>query len=463
MSTQAVAYCTSKKLNCCPPAQVILCVPSSLTVSGKASIEATLSYAFPTTSSCFGCSYQYTFEYDDSQLIDQSVPLTTASISGVICRDCFTIWVEQSLSLGLTGWSTDAIGNFTQDEDSAGAITFSDSQGLIRQDTFDGADNKSIAIAGGGEASITRGAFIETFGNEAPGVNAGDINLNVGNVAGATIKVSGSIIHSVTSFILAPNTVDGADTYSTSLCGGGTVDVIRGAFVTCYGNEAVGADAGDLYLSCGNVAGATIQISGNVVHTGSFTYHDNPFLIVADSVDGADTSAIAISGGGAVSTARGGTAIFRGNESATAEKGYASLYSGNIANSKVLLGLGIASSVIEFQNASSGAMWTVNNSGQIIQDVTNGGDIVFGKATSAFQLQSGANGRTGTFTMNGATPVVVSNTSLAAGDMITIEQDTPAGTPGPWNLTARTNGASFTVTGTAADTSGMRYTLTQIN
>jgi len=107
--------------------------------------------------------------------------------------------------------------------------------------------------------------------------------------------------------------------------------------------------------------------------------------------------------------------------------------------------------------------WRVNAAGNLNNDATNGGSIAFTKATTGIELQSGANGRTGTFTINGATPVTVNNTSLAAGDQIIITRDTPAGTPGAFNLTTRTNGASFVVTGTASDTSGMRYSLVRIN
>lgn len=97
------------------------------------------------------------------------------------------------------------------------------------------------------------------------------------------------------------------------------------------------------------------------------------------------------------------------------------------------------------------------------KDLTAAGNLIFSALASGIQLQSGANGRTGTFTANGATPVVVGNTSLAAGDMIIVSRDTPAGTPGAWNITARTNGTSFTFTGTASDTSGFRYWLVRVN
>lgn len=84
-------------------------------------------------------------------------------------------------------------------------------------------------------------------------------------------------------------------------------------------------------------------------------------------------------------------------------------------------------------------------------------------ATAGIQLLAGSNGRTGTFTLNGATPVVISNTSLTANDQIIITRDTIGGTPLDFHLTARTNGTGFSVTGTATDTSGMRYSLIRIN
>lgn len=67
----------------------------------------------------------------------------------------------------------------------------------------------------------------------------------------------------------------------------------------------------------------------------------------------------------------------------------------------------------------------------------------------------------GTFTLNGATPVTVSNTSLAATHSILITLVTVGGTVSP-NLPAiktRTNGTGFTVAGTAADTSIYSYKL----
>lgn len=292
------------------------------------------------------------------------------------------------------------------------------------------------------------------------------------------------------------------------------------------------------------------SVSSAATVAASIEYTDNPFLIYADTNDGFDSKAMTVSGGGADSVARGGYSGWYGNEHGSFP-GYSTTFSGVIANSKIVEQLGVASALIEWRNATGGAMWTMNNSGDLIQNGTNGGNIVFSEASgnilsdattkivnigggtsisdaagayislfgnthagqpgdldlnsgnvanadiiyrvnngtgshkfvvagteqfygtaagivfqqaqSSIQLQSGANGRTGTFTLNGATPVVVGNTSLAAQDMIIITRDTEAGTPAPFNMTARVNGTSFSVTGTAGDTSPMRYALIRVN
>lgn len=64
----------------------------------------------------------------------------------------------------------------------------------------------------------------------------------------------------------------------------------------------------------------------------------------------------------------------------------------------------------------------------------------------------------GTFTLNGATNVVVANTNLQAGDQIIYTIVTPGGTVGTYPVVKlRTNGTSFAVAGTAADTSVYAY------
>jgi len=70
----------------------------------------------------------------------------------------------------------------------------------------------------------------------------------------------------------------------------------------------------------------------------------------------------------------------------------------------------------------------------------------------------GAPGLTGTFTMNGATQVVVANANLQAGDTVVFMLRTPGGTVGAYpSIKTRTNGTGFNVAGTASDTSVYEY------
>ena len=70
-------------------------------------------------------------------------------------------------------------------------------------------------------------------------------------------------------------------------------------------------------------------------------------------------------------------------------------------------------------------------------------------------------GRSGTVTLNGATPVAVTNKLVTANSVIIFTVKTPAGTVSPSapNVQTITPGSGFTVSGTALDTSVYNYTI----
>jgi hypothetical protein len=72
-------------------------------------------------------------------------------------------------------------------------------------------------------------------------------------------------------------------------------------------------------------------------------------------------------------------------------------------------------------------------------------------------VATGTNSCAGTLTLNGATPVVVSTSAVTTNSIILLTRQTVAGTPATFNITAKTPGASFTVTGVALDTSTVGY------
>lgn len=94
---------------------------------------------------------------------------------------------------------------------------------------------------------------------------------------------------------------------------------------------------------------------------------------------------------------------------------------------------------------------------------TNGtlsGTLTFSAAASGPILKQGANGRVGTFVLNGSTPVTVSNTSVAVTDAIIISLNTVGGVVGvPPSVATITAATGFTVAGTAADTSTYNYAI----
>lgn len=94
-------------------------------------------------------------------------------------------------------------------------------------------------------------------------------------------------------------------------------------------------------------------------------------------------------------------------------------------------------------------------------DQTFAGNNIFSVAASGPTLKRGANGRVGTFTANGATPVTVTNSSVAVTDTIIISLNTVGGT-GPVIqpfVATITAGVGFTTAANTGDISVYNYCL----
>ena len=88
------------------------------------------------------------------------------------------------------------------------------------------------------------------------------------------------------------------------------------------------------------------------------------------------------------------------------------------------------------------------------------GSITFSTIGGGIILKQGTNGKVGTFTLNGATPVAVGNTSIAITDAIVISLNTVGGTVGVQpHIPTITADTGFTVVGTASDTSVYNYAI----
>lgn len=107
MATREVQYSSYQRISCagCIPANVILCVPaeaidqSAYEDAGltKTTIEAQLTDLEVVKATCStGKKYKYTFEYDDSLLIDGRI-LACQDIQGVVCRGCLTKYIDEQV------------------------------------------------------------------------------------------------------------------------------------------------------------------------------------------------------------------------------------------------------------------------------------------------------------------------------------------------------------------------------
>lgn len=111
-------------------------------------------------------------------------------------------------------------------------------------------------------------------------------------------------------------------------------------------------------------------------------------------------------------------------------------------------------------NASTGTGATVLAVSPTLTTPAIAGNLTQTVAGGTLVLKQGSNGKCGTFVANGATPVVISNSSIAITDCILISLNTIGGTVGVQpHVSAISAGVSFTVTCTVLDTSTYNYAI----
>jgi hypothetical protein len=115
-----------------------------------------------------------------------------------------------------------------------------------------------------------------------------------------------------------------------------------------------------------------------------------------------------------------------------------------------------------FQSVKGGT-WSTSDvgaagsfSGNVTETLVGSGFVQKASSTGA--------GRAGTFTLNGATTVTVTNTTVVNTDIISISMNTPAGTVGAQPIVRFIQaGTAFAVLGTASDTSLYNYSIIGVN
>jgi hypothetical protein len=272
--------------------------------------------------------------------------------------------------------------------------------GTIRssRDT-DGTDDDILQLTAGGSSTMsgTRGAYIQLEGADVGAANAGgDINI-VGGVGAASTAGNYPII------TIRNDTADGSDWGQVCIGGGGTCNAaistgIRGGEIRVYGNETPSI-GGNVELLTGNGGYLSfwtgdndsaltrerwrVPVDANNVNAdlafgpGGATANG---AIRALTNDGSDAGTLYLCGGGGLnalcaSTTRGAYIALQGDDVGGAGAG---------GGMTLEAGTG-TTGTIKFNTAGL-ARWAVDASGNLAQDATNGGNIVFGKpSTGIFQ------------------------------------------------------------------------------
>lgn len=121
--------------------------------------------------------------------------------------------------------------------------------------------------------------------------------------------------------------------------------------------------------------------------------------------------------------------------------------------------------IATFTSAKPGVWFSDSGTGGAFGAITatsisDSGNLTFTTIGVGVVQKSGTNAKAGTFVLNGATPVTVSNTSIAITDAIVISLNTVGGTVGVQPHVATITAATgFTVVGTASDTSTYNYSI----
>lgn len=134
-----------------------------------------------------------------------------------------------------------------------------------------GSKIKTLYLTGGDASGASAGATISLQGGDVGGSGTGgDIDFKTADNSSAELRfytdgekrwsvaAAGALEFHKSNATFRAGTDDGSDDYAISLCGGGGAANTRGSFILLRGNE--NTDAGQLFLSAGNIAGGDITL-----------------------------------------------------------------------------------------------------------------------------------------------------------------------------------------------------------
>lgn len=283
-------------------------------------------------------------------------------------------------------------------------VADSSTNAYILSDTTDGNDTKGFYLCGGGDALKDRGSYIALNGNEKVG-DEGHLDLFTGDHANAALRIfsqNGIRFHvngnSSTNWAVRIDEngdilgktganlgidVDGATVAANSQLYASdfsSISVAKSALVDV--NSVAGGGNLDLYSG----SGGEIRFLPNT-GTPSWTIpagsnptlkYDGNALIIPSTNDGSDDTKIDICGGGAFDALRGAGISVRGNENA--DPGSLELFAGSVAGGEIhLRAYDSAASIRIYTNSGTTERWAFRETGDLENNVTDGGDILFNK------------------------------------------------------------------------------------
>jgi hypothetical protein len=191
--------------------------------------------------------------------------------------------------------------------------------------TDDGTDSGLVQFSGGGAVGNTRGAYITLYGNEHASV--GDLVLGSGGSTSSIdlyhnntiqLTLANKVLNYTGPFVISSNTSDGSDNTYLVLCGGGGTSgsTARGAYIQIQGNE-VGGSGGRITINAGLGSTQPIVFTASnrnqfIIYDAKLAYHSQGLWIASQTTDTADTSFLALSGGGDDAYSASGTGNNRG-------------------------------------------------------------------------------------------------------------------------------------------------------
>lgn len=408
MTVKTLNYTMTELLDCVCGSDVIICVTGIAMWSDRPYLPGTILSVVQSGTYCGQKAYRYSISYESDWLLDPTQSLTTANITGIICKGCLTTYVESLISGVLAGgfWE-ETLGVMHLAAAYWGDPITVDGSALTALD-LESLTNLTLPVTDATHGQIIQAGnpFIHTFGTENVfiGLNSGNFILTGDNNIGLGRLTLGSLTTGTNNVAIGAesltNVVDGQ--YNVAIGRRAGAGVISGLY-----NIFIGFDAGfwetgsnkliiDTYTRADEatqrveallygvfdanpvhqiltVNGHLNVLSGQDLIFGSSTIASTIFKVRGARADGADDGLVTICGGGDYFANRGAYIVVGGNESAI--------------TGDIHLAVGDVGGLVRIFDDTSNEVWAIST--DITAHVVNGGNLVFGPDGTGISSQVG--------------------------------------------------------------------------